>query len=367
MIGLAITILVAALAGCASNKSIPVTSNPEGATVYVDGRKIGTTPLQVTMDDLLPTRATDGKFGTSARLAVEKEGFFDWHTVVEEWSAPNSIHATLASKPIAEYYEDYSKRSPGILNSTLAPSGPPVILSSQNLDADSDQLFGQGYILIGFAGIAGEEVTQEQIVKQAQTVGAAIAVVHSRLTHVQTEMREVTIHIPGRAATTFTHGSGTTVSSGSGTETAYGPSGSPVTAIGNYSGTSSSWYSASGITVIPGVSRTEFVPFSSRQFDTKVTFWRKRKPTATGVYSEPVPPALRQTIKRNTGAFVVAIEDGSPGFLADVLPGDVVVGIDGRPVRSPAELEMLAKQKQGRVAHIQVMRDGRIVKLALHL
>jgi hypothetical protein len=47
---LLITILLCTVAACAPTQKIPVSTNPLGATVYADGRKVCTTPCSVRLD-----------------------------------------------------------------------------------------------------------------------------------------------------------------------------------------------------------------------------------------------------------------------------------------------------------------------------
>lgn len=60
---ISIIILTCALTACVPKQKIPVSTNPGGATVYADGRKVCTTPCAVSLDrqgDHLLTIVKDG-------------------------------------------------------------------------------------------------------------------------------------------------------------------------------------------------------------------------------------------------------------------------------------------------------------------
>lgn len=90
---LAIAVLVAY--GCALNKPIQVKSDPAGADVFVDGKKVGATPIVLTTDDLMPRRAYDGKPSTKAMIVIEKPGYKSYQLVVKEFAIPKEINAEL--------------------------------------------------------------------------------------------------------------------------------------------------------------------------------------------------------------------------------------------------------------------------------
>lgn len=50
-----------------------------------------------------------------------------------------------------------------------------------------------------------------------------------------------------------------------------------------------------------------------------------------------MPPGLRAQLWRNRGACVIAVEDETPAFFANITSGDIVIGVNGREVRTPKE------------------------------
>lgn len=79
--------LVATMAGCASiagdnNRAVRVTSNPAGASIYVDNQKFGTTPAVVN----LPNYIYGGK-----TITVRKRGYQDQSMVVNTRFQPVAL------------------------------------------------------------------------------------------------------------------------------------------------------------------------------------------------------------------------------------------------------------------------------------
>jgi S1-C subfamily serine protease len=115
--------------------------------------------------------------------------------------------------------------------------------------------------------------------------------------------------------------------------------------------------------MLPNQSTTEFVPFSKRQYDNQITYWRKRRPNKLGLFCDYVPEALRLQLQRNVGAYVIGMEDGGAAFVANVLAGDVVVSLGSRPIHTPADLELALEATEKSPVEIEVIRAGRSLKL----
>lgn len=82
-----------------------------------------------------------------------------------------------------------------------------------------------------------------------------------------------------------------------------------------------------------------------------------------GVGSQPVrlPAALEQQLGQETGLLLVAVEPNSPAEKGGLMLGDVIVALDGHPVRVPDELLAgLTGDKVGKDAKIKLVRGGQI-------
>jgi hypothetical protein len=90
-----VTVVLVLGAGCAANKAIQIRSAPSGATVFVDGKQVGLTPLVLTTNDLMPRRAFDAKPSTQAMLVIEKPGYSSYQLLLHEFSLPDEVNAEL--------------------------------------------------------------------------------------------------------------------------------------------------------------------------------------------------------------------------------------------------------------------------------
>ncbi len=90
-----------------------------------------------------------------------------------------------------------------------------------------------------------------------------------------------------------------------------------------------------------------------------------------GLDARDLHPGEESTTTASAGVRVIDVRPGSPaqaaGLRAGAL-GDVIVGVDGRPVRNNADFAaLLAQQRSGDQIVLQVLRAGVMVNLPVHL
>jgi serine protease Do len=81
-----------------------------------------------------------------------------------------------------------------------------------------------------------------------------------------------------------------------------------------------------------------------------------------GVIIQDVTPELQSTLKLQNaeGAVISTVEKDSPAQKAGLKPYDVITSVDGRPVRSNAEVRnLISSFKPGSKAKIGIIRDGK--------
>jgi serine protease Do len=87
-----------------------------------------------------------------------------------------------------------------------------------------------------------------------------------------------------------------------------------------------------------------------------------------GVSIQDVNQALAESfgLPKTEGALVSGVEKGSPGEKAGLKPGDVILGLNGTPIRSSAELPpRVAEVKPGATVKLQVWRKGATKELSV--
>ncbi|GIK67677.1 MAG: serine protease [Chloroflexota bacterium] len=135
-----------------------------------------------------------------------------------------------------------------------------------------------------------------------------------------------------------------------------GFSGGPLVGVGG------EIYGINSSTLLRGVSVTIPTTTIAPIVDTLLKHGKLRR-GYLGVGSQPVrlPATLEQQLGQETGLLLVAVEPNSPAEKGGLMLGDVIVALDGHPVRVPDELLAgLTGDKVGKDAKIKLVRGGQI-------
>jgi S1-C subfamily serine protease len=85
-----------------------------------------------------------------------------------------------------------------------------------------------------------------------------------------------------------------------------------------------------------------------------------------GGQQRPLPPRLARELGRTGCVEVGEVVDGAPAALAGVRPGDLIVGVDGRPVETMGELQrLLVGERIGASVTFTVARHERVLDIAV--
>ena len=238
-----------------------------------------------------------------------------------------------------QFYQSFVDEVPAADIEWLREGQKPLVYSSDNLERDMDIMLSKGYVAIGSSAFNGQIAGADDVAAQATRVGATIAIVRYNYTNTQTST--VPLFVPTTA--TSYH---------SGLVHGYGGSAS-------YSGTSTT----SGTTVVP-------MTMHQRRFDQEaIYFGKSTKRPKYGVYLNDLSPETRREIQRNMGALVTIVVEDTPAFLGNVLPGDILIKVDGTDVRNGEHAVTL----MGRgpytpgVSVLTVLRDIGEVELTIEL
>ena len=189
----------------------------------------------------------------------------------------------------------------------------------------------RGYLLVGYSSYNGPTGTADQVLAQAKRVRAETAIFYS--TYTDTVSGVVPLTLPDtQTSNTSIYGN------------VYGSGGS-ATVTGN------------ATTTTYGTSTT-YIPYNTRRYDFSATYWVKMGPLSFGVYGEDLSIEQRQQIGSNKGAVLSIIVDESPAFMADFLPGDILVRLDDSEIINYASLLELVAENKGRRVSIELIREG---------
>jgi membrane-associated protease RseP (regulator of RpoE activity) len=248
----------------------------------------------------------------------------------------------------ASGYKDFYRPSQGIDPRVVAdrrpapPPANPLVERAQpgNGDALIAAYFRRSYVLIGTSVFnSGRRESDASAVQQAKDVGADLVVIlDARYTGSQTSNIPLTLPT---ATTTYATGSAT----------AFGPRG-PVTAYG------------SATTTTYGTTTT-YIPVTIHRSDYGALYFVKQR-SPFGVLVRNLNDTEQQELQSNKGVLVRAVAEGSPAFDADILPGDIIAGLDGIDVTSTAALGDLLRERSGRGLSVSIIRGGQRIDRLVH-
>ena len=90
----------------------------------------------------------------------------------------------------------------------------------------------------------------------------------------------------------------------------------------------------------------------------------RRAYIGVGAAPRPLPPEAVAALGRSAGIELIDIAPGSPAGVAGLLPEDIVVALNGRPVESVEELQrQLSAEAIGTPQSLTVVRSGALIEL----
>jgi hypothetical protein len=235
----------------------------------------------------------------------------------------------------------YTKFYQGELDARMLPaydSGQNglKIWSTDNFDLAIDDLLQKGYAVIGQSSFnaASDQGSEFQIREQANRVGAHVVLISSRYTNTVTGATPLILPQ-------------TTSSQSSAMATAFGPAGTV-----NVYGT--------GTTTTQGT-QTIMMPYSVSRSDFLAVFLVKFK-LRLGISFDPLDNADRMRLETNSGVKVTRVIDGSPAFLADIFPGDILLAFENEKIQTVEQFKRLLDNFNGKSALFRIDRSGKKIE-----
>lgn len=243
------------------------------------------------------------------------------------------VIACLVLAGCASGYEKFYQPLPVNNTAGIAPfSGEPQLLRG---DPDPRHtvahMFEQGYWPIGVSDFVGPAANVNDALSQAKSVGAAVVAITSK--YQNTVSGALPLTLPN-STTSYTTGSANIVGSGG-----YG--------TGTYNGTTTTYGT-----------QTTMIPYSVDRYEQVALFFAPLKRQGAGFMYLPLSEEQRQKLGTNQAISVVAIRTGSPAFLADILPGDAILSIDGHHVYDVETGRQALLSATGHPANIVLVRGS---------
>lgn len=227
------------------------------------------------------------------------------------------------------FYQDFT-------NGNTAPyekfAGEPRIASAgPDLKRTVLNMYEDGYGLIGQSAFVGPTATREAAIQEAKNVGAAIVLVTAKYQSTATDSIPITTPT---STTSYSYG----------TMNAFGSGGN---AFGNYSGTTTTYGT-----------QTTYVPYSVDRYNQVALFFAPLKREGFGVRTDKLSDEQRQRAETNQAIVITAVRRGSPAFKGDILPGDIVLGVDGSPVYDGTTAAQAVAHSIGREVSVSILRGN---------
>ena len=217
--------------------------------------------------------------------------------------------------------------------------------------AGVQKLMSMGYAYLGYASFeAGAKDFGPQLHEKAKELGADVVLVGSSFARNVSGVMPLLNYQPGQVATTY--------SSGQVNANAFNNRGTYAYGTANYSGQST--------TTTPGTFSTNYVPYSVDRYTYGAGFFRKCSWTFGASYA-PLDANQRQKLQRNTGLVIIIVVDGTPAFLANILPGDILLTVDGEPITTAENFRAQIDARAGKKVSIGVLRNDKEMTIEMEL
>lgn len=217
------------------------------------------------------------------------------------------------------------------------------VYSSNNFSRDVEVFIRKGYRVGGqssFEGLSGQQNIELNMKNQAADIGASVILVSSQYARTISGAMPVPVM---SSATAYSSGSAY----------AYGSNGYG-SAYGN------------GSTTVLG-SSTVMVPYSVQRSNFSAVYLYKATPPIFGIIPQELDDLTRRRIQSNLGVIVKLVIDNSNAFYADILPGDVLLSINGESVATPQVFFDLISKFAGQKIVIIIERNGKRIEKTFQL
>jgi membrane-associated protease RseP (regulator of RpoE activity) len=254
------------------------------------------------------------------------------------------LSGCASTNDFAKFYTTAGATPPALVAARrAAPPGTPQVARVAQYDESLATAYArQAYVLIGSTSFtSGRRESEEDAIDLGTKMGADLVVITSPQYQGST-----TTNVPITTPTT-------TTSYTNGTATAYG-SGAPITAYGNATTTTYG-------------SETTYIPMTVHRTAYSAGYFVKLRYNF-GANLRDLTDSERQLLQTNRGAYVVTVIDNSPAYNSDILPGDVILAINGQSASGYAGAIELLKTNQGRTVDVTLVRAGKTLskRVSIH-
>lgn len=214
---------------------------------------------------------------------------------------------------------------------------PEVVPTAGDIESDVRQMWRRGFGAVGYSSFNSPNSKVSDAVKWAGKLKARYVVVATQLSSSTTASIPITVPT---STTSVTNGQAT----------AYGSGGY---ASGNYSGTTTTYGS-----------QTSYIPFTVNRFNKMAVYFAAVEQKGSGALVRELNQQEVTQYETQRGFVIRAIRDGSPAYASNLLPGDVVLHVNGQPA-DMTNWQAAIRSKEP--ITIQLIRNGQDRELLLNI
>ena len=243
--------------------------------------------------------------------------------------APAAIAAFTSSSALyANDWEKFFTRSGSA--DYVIPSSVPAerINSAGSIDADIGAMWKRGYAPIGYSSFTNGNSKTKDAERLANKLKARYYIALTVLSSSYTT--SVPLTLPS-----------STTSNTNGNFSVFGSGGYNS---GNFSGTTTTYGS-----------QTTYLPMQMNRYSKLALYFGEAPRMGTGIYPRELNADEISTYETQRGFVIGFIRDGSPAYEANLLPGDVIVEVNGLPADAP---NWAAAVKANEPMHVKLFRNG---------
>lgn len=206
----------------------------------------------------------------------------------------------------ANDWEKFYRPNGNTIDQTLpSTSDPEVVASTGDFEHDMELMYRKGFAPIGFTSFNSPNSKTDDAIRLAKKLQAQYLIMGTNLVSTRTVALPLTLP-------------NTTTSTTNGTVSAYGRGGY---ANGTYSGTTTTYGSS-----------TTYIPMTVNRFRKEAIYFRQIPKMGIGIATRDLTTQEISVLETRRAIAVRFVRDNSPAYLADVLPGDIFLQINGQPV-----------------------------------
>ncbi len=229
--------------------------------------------------------------------------------------------SALQGKPLSDF-------------SDIEPSfGSPTLQMSTDIVADGQKMLESGDLCIGYSVFSGSDIKTDDALAFAKKIGAARVLVQKNYVGTERGTSTMTLRNADQQITTYSQGN------------IYGHGGSAT-------------YSGNSTTVVPGGYSSYQIPYSVDVYSHAATFWVKAKPSVLGVIPGDLSDQQKISLQTNKGVVVTAVTRQSPAFNADILKGDILLGIESESFTDCGSFQATVSKYASRTVTLRFVRGG---------